>query len=231
MSKYTTVFFDLDHTLWDYEVNSREALLDLHSHYDLKSKGIENVDDLYFHFKRVNTELWDLYDRNIITSEIIRRERFKQILEAFGAFEQKLCDDLSHDYLNNCPLKCNLIPNALETLDYLSQKYRMTIVTNGFEEIQNIKLTSGKITHYFDHVITSQKAGHRKPAREIFEYALQINGASAAETIMIGDNLITDIAGAKNASIDTVFFNPDGVVHDVEVRYQIKALEELQEIL
>ena len=231
MKKYTTIFFDLDHTLWDYEANSREALLDLHAQYDLASKGVTSVDELCFHFKRVNTELWDLYDRNLITSDVIRQERFKQILDAFGAFEQKLCDNLSHDYLNNCPLKCNLIPNALDTLDYLSQKYKMTVVTNGFEEIQNIKLTSGKITHYFEHVITSQKAGHRKPAREIFEYALQVNGSSPAETIMIGDNLLTDIAGAKNASIDTIFFNPEGLEHDVQVHYQIKALSELQEIL
>jgi putative hydrolase of the HAD superfamily len=116
-------------------------------------------------------------------------------------------------------------------LDYLSAHYSMTIVTNGFEEIQSVKLLSGNITHYFNHVITSQKAGFKKPSREIFDYALSVNNLANDEVIMIGDNLITDIGGAKNAQIDTVFYNPAAVAHTSKVNYEIRCLSELQNIL
>src|SRR5205085_12498325 len=97
--------------------------------------------------------------------------------------------------------------------------------------IQNTKLTSGNLHRYFDHIITSQKAGHRKPAKEIFEYALRMNGAQHYEAIMVGDNLLTDIAGARNASIDSVLYNPEKSSHDAEVHYEIRNLNELQQIL
>ena len=123
------------------------------------------------------------------------------------------------------------MPDAIKVLDYLNTKYKLTIVTNGFEEIQNLKLSSSNLTNYFGHVITSQKAGCKKPAKEIFHHALKCNGAECHEAIMIGDNLVTDIGGARNASIDSVFFNPDGVSHEVSVSYEIKGLADLLEIL
>jgi putative hydrolase of the HAD superfamily len=228
---YTCVLFDLDHTLWDYELNSKETLHDLYHGHDLLSKGVPDFDSFHKQFRIVNTELWELYDTGKIDSHVIRNERFRKILQPFFIFEEKLCQELSHDYLNQCPTKGNLMPDALKVLDYLNAKYKLTIVTNGFEEIQNLKLSSSQITTYFPHVITSQKAGCKKPAKEIFHYALKMNGAECHEAIMIGDNLVTDIGGAKNASLDTVFFNPDDVKHEVSVTHEIKKLTELLNIL
>ena len=231
-SSYKCIFFDLDHTLWDYETNSKETLLELYASYDLRAKGVYEFQDFMDRFKVVNTKLWDLYDRGEITSEIIRKERFKQILEHFNAYDETLSENISRDYLHDCPKKCNLMPQAIDVLNYLSEKkYTLAVITNGFEEIQNTKLCSGKLEHYFKHVITSQKAGHRKPAKEIFEYAMKANSVVASESIMIGDNLLTDIAGAKNASIDTVFYNPDQISHTTEVKHEIRSLVELQNIL
>lgn len=228
--QYKCIFFDLDHTLWDYECNARETLLELHATHGLVDKGIP-FEDFHQHFKTVNFQLWELYDRGLIDNEVIRKERFKKILEPFAAYEEKLCADLSHAYLYDCPKKSNLIPYAKDVLDYLSANYALTIVTNGFEEIQAVKLLSGAITHYFDHVITSQSAGFKKPSREIFDYALSVNNLHCHEAIMIGDNLITDIGGARNACIDTVFYNPAGIEHSVEVNHEIRCLSELQNIL
>lgn len=228
--RYKCIFFDLDHTLWDYECNARETLLELHAAYKLLERGIP-FDEFHQHFKTVNFELWELYDRGLIDNEVIRKERFKKILEPFKAYEEQLCEDLSHEYLYGCPKKANLIPYAKEVLDYLSSHYSLTIVTNGFEEIQTVKLLSGNITHYFDHVVTSQNAGYKKPSREIFEYALAINNLQSNDVIMIGDNLITDIGGAINASIDTVFYNPAGIEHGSKVNHEIRCLSELHHIL
>ena len=229
--KYECVFFDLDHTLWDYEANSVETLVELYEQYDLKSRGIQSCESLSAQFRIVNTTLWDLYDRGSITSDIIRKERFKQILQAFHAYEEKLCKDLSHDYLTQCPKKGNLMPHALEVLDYLSADYRLSVITNGFEEIQHQKLKSSNLTSYFDHIVTSQRAGCRKPSCEIFNFALTSNGIKHHEAIMVGDNLVTDMGGASNAYIDTIFFNPEKNVHDSFIVHEINCLSELRQIL
>ena len=229
--KYKCIFFDLDHTLWDYEANSRETLCDLHAHFGLSTRGVQDVDAFCNTFREVNEKLWVLYDNGTIDSEVIRRDRFRLILEAFHAYEEKLSSELSKEYLSCCPAKCNLIPEALETLHYLSTRYNLTIITNGFEETQNRKLTAGNLHQFFDHIITSQTAGHRKPAREIFHYALKQNNVLAEEAVMVGDNLITDIGGARNAAIDSVFFNPGKISHNEAVKYEITMLGELRQLL
>lgn len=228
--RYKCIFFDLDHTLWDYELNARETLSELHEAYGLESKGIP-LEDFCEEFRQVNLHLWDQYDSGRIASDVIRTERFKRIFARFNVHDGNLSDAISIEYLQGCPRKPNLVPRALETLEYLSQRYRMTVITNGFDEVQSVKLLSGNITQYFDYVITSQKCGHRKPAREIFEYALSVNKLACHEAIMIGDNLVTDIGGAKNACVDTVFFNPASISHDVAVDHEIRCLSELKNIL
>lgn len=227
---YKSVFFDLDHTLWDYECNARETLRELHNAYNLGDKGIP-FDDFHQHFTKTNFALWALYDLGKIDNTAIRDQRFKKVLEHFQVSDAKLSATLSHEYLYACPKKSTLVPHAREILTYLSKSYSLTLVTNGFEEIQNVKLLSGNITHYFDHVITSQKAGYKKPAREIFDYALSVNKMMCHEVIMIGDNLITDMGGARNACIDTVFYNPAAVAHTEKVSHEIRCLSELQNIL
>src|SRR5690349_3135370 len=227
---YKCIFFDLDHTLWDYEGNARETLQELHAYYKLHDLAIA-FDDFHQRFKQINFELWQQYDRGLIDNEVIRTQRFRKVLSHFSVSDEELNAALSHEYLYGCPKKSNLVPYAKEVLDYLSRHYKLTVVTNGFDEIQAVKLLSGNITHYFDHVITSQKAGYKKPAREIFDYALSMNSLACHEVIMIGDNLLTDIAGANNAGIDTVFYNLDAVEHSEKVSHEIRCLSELQTIL
>lgn len=228
---YMCIFFDLDHTLWDYETNSKETLRELFSAYNLERKGVADFESFHREFKRVNAELWVLYDAGKIGSEVIRAERFKQILDVFHAFEEKLCSEISHEYLYTCPKKGNLMPHAISTLEYLSQKYKLSIITNGFEEIQNMKLAAGNLHKYFDHVVTSQHAGIKKPSREIFEYTLTKNNIGCSQAVMVGDNLVTDIGGARQASIDSVFFNHEQIKHDSEIHIEINNLNELCELL
>jgi putative hydrolase of the HAD superfamily len=124
------------------------------------------------------------------------------------------------------------VPHVLDLLTYLKKKgYTLYIVTNGFEEIQGTKIASGGITHFFEGVVTSARAGFKKPDKGIFEFAMKESGSNPAESIMIGDNLLTDIAGARNASIDNVFYNPQGVTHSEVVSHEIKSLKELFAIL
>jgi len=228
---YTCVFFDLDHTLWDYEKNSKETLHELYEEYGLNKAGVTDPGSFCEQFRKVNLDLWDLYDRELIDHAFIRKERFKRILEHFSAYNETLSEDLSRDYLSRCPQKANLMPYAVEVLEYLSKRYKLTIVTNGFEEIQHVKIAAGKIGQYFQHVITSQKAGYRKPSPKIFEYALSANNVNCCDVVMIGDNLVTDISGARCSSIDTVFFNPEKLQHSGTADHEISCLSELKNIL
>lgn len=228
---YNCIFFDLDHTLWDYETNSSESLSELFEQYELTNKGSAPFETFYKHFVTINNQLWDQYDRGEIHRDVIRNERFHRVLLQSGINDYEMSLQFSHDYLRESPKKGNLVANAKEVLDYLQGKYPLYIVTNGFEEIQGTKMISSGIDGYFQGVITSARAGHKKPAKEIFEFALRENGFSATTSIMIGDNLLTDIAGARNASIDNVFYNPTKVKHTENVDYEIADLKELMHIL
>jgi putative hydrolase of the HAD superfamily len=227
---YKCLLFDLDHTLWDYETNSREALSELYVDFALGKRGVDEEKFLHT-FYVINNELWDLYDRGLLHRDVIRNDRFHKILMELGVDDRQMSLDLSHEYITESPKKKNLMEGCKETLDYLHAKYPMVIVTNGFDEIQSTKLLSGGIEHYFKSIVTSARAGHKKPAKEIFEFALREHGASSEHAIMIGDNLLTDIAGAKNANIDTVFFNPNKIAHDTQVSYEIQSLRELMNFL
>lgn len=227
---YKCLLFDLDHTLWDYEMNSREALSELYVEFDLKKRGVDEEKFLQT-FYVINNELWDLYDRGLLHRDVIRNDRFHKILLALGVDDYKMSLELSHEYIEQSPKKKNLIEGCKETLDYLRPKYPMVIVTNGFDEIQSTKLSSGGIEHYFKSIVTSARAGHKKPSKEIFEFALRESNVGPHEAIMIGDNLLTDIAGAVNANIDTVFFNPNKIAHQTTVSHEIQSLRELMNFL
>ena len=230
MKKYQCILFDLDHTLWDYETNSSQTLSELFNGHTLAERGI-SISKLQEAFASINTTLWEQYDLGKIGRDVIRFQRFHKILLHLGVDDYELSLRLSDEYLALSPKKSALMPNALEVLEYLHTRYPITIVTNGFEEIQSTKINSSGLTSYFTNVVTSARAGHKKPAKEIFDFALAETGFQPHEAIMIGDNLITDIGGAHNASVDTVFFNPHKISHEEKPRYEIHDLKQLMAIL
>lgn len=231
MSKrYKCLFFDLDHTLWDYETNSANTLKEMFHLFNLDSREL-NLADFQQRFNEVNRFLWDLYDNGKIDSTEIRQNRFVLILQKLGIEDNQLARDLSTHYLSECPKKTALIPGALEILKYVAQHYRLTVVTNGFDKIQRTKLARSGLLPFFDHVVTSEQAGHKKPAPEIFRFALQVNGITNRDALMIGDNPLTDIAGASRAAIDSVWFNPAKEDQPCESVFEINHLTELQSLL
>lgn len=231
MKSYKCILFDLDHTLWDYDTNSEITLATLFNQFNLQDKGITSFKFFFETFTRINTGLWDLHDRGLIGQDVIRLQRFNKVFTEAGLEDYKLSLEFSDEYLRELPKKESLLPFAKETLEYLASKYPMVIVTNGFDEIQGTKLTSGGIRHHFTNIVTSQRAGKKKPSREIFDFALNEIGHACVDAIMIGDNLNTDILGARSAGIDTVYFNPFGREHNEHVTHEIKVLSELRSIL
>ena len=230
---YKHLFFDLDHTLWDHNTNSRIGLEEVYQQFNLSSLGINSPTEFYLKFNEINHQLWDKYEAGRISQTELRHNRFRLIFSQLGVTNHTICDEISDVYVDISSKKHHLLPNAQETLTYLFPKYPMHIITNGFDEIQSVKMNAGKITHFFKEIITSQNSGYKKPDSRIFEYALKKIKAVPQECLMIGDSFQSDIVGATRAGIDAVFFNPDQRKQDISMKptYEIRNLEELKEIL
>jgi putative hydrolase of the HAD superfamily len=227
---YSHLFFDLDHTLWDVESNSRETISEIFDKYKLHS-SIPSFEEFYTFYKKLNDELWDLYSQEKITKEKLRFRRFHDSFHHFGVNDYSLSNWAANDFVTVCSTKTNVVQYTHEVLEYLQKKYDLHIITNGFEESQHTKLKHSNLKKYFKEIITSEKAGFKKPDKRIFEYSLEITGSKKHEAIMIGDNLTTDIIGARGAGIDQVFFNTEKIKHTEKVSREIHSLKQLTEFL
>jgi putative hydrolase of the HAD superfamily len=229
---YQHLFFDLDHTIWDFEMNSKETLLDLHHKYNLTAKGIQDFDAFFDQYSIHNHRLWDRYTKGFIKQDELRWKRIYLSLLEYKIADETLSKAMSFDYLDILPNKKNLFPYTIEILDYLKTKgYQMHLITNGFESVQFKKIENSNLTPYFKEVITSEGSNSLKPHKEIFEYALQKAGAKLEQSIMIGDNEAADIQGAINIGMDSIFVNHLKVTPTVPATYTITHLKELEGIL
>ncbi len=227
---YRHLFFDLDHTLWDFETNANETLATLFERHHLARHGI-GLDAFSRVYNDVNHALWRLYQANKVTQTQLREVRFVRTLAKLGVDAADVPPTLSADFTDILPQKSAVFPHTYETLDYLRGKYTLHLITNGFEDVQHRKLASSNLTQYFDQVITSEHTGCLKPDPRMFAHALQAAGATAAESLMIGDNLECDVLGAYNAGIDQVYFNPAKRRHFAQTTYEISSLDELRGFL
>lgn len=208
MKEVQHIFFDLDKTLWDFETNSREALKDIFIDEDLKEKGIDDFNQFYQIYAKINEQCWDLYRQNLMNKAYLRYQRFYLTLKYFNIDNRRLAKIIGEAYVEISPKKTALIPGTKALLDYLSERHLLHIITNGFEEVQYQKLHNTGIKTYFQHIITSEKAGRRKPDPKIFRFALQQAGVKADQTVMIGDDYEIDIQGALKSGIKAIWYNP-----------------------
>ena len=227
MKDYKHIFFDLDQTLWDFETNSRETLIELANKYKLVEKGVDSIDEFIVQYIDINKQMWEDYGKGLIDKTTLRYNRFHRALGCYNIYDKNLTENIGNDYIAISPLKTNMFPHSIEVLQYLSNKYSLHIITNGFEEVQHIKIKNCGIEHYFDQIITSERSGFKKPDVRIFQYSLDEVNAIAATSLMIGDSLEADIIGARNAGIHQVYFNPSENKHEEDITYEIKSLREL----
>lgn len=228
---YKDLFFDLDHTIWDFELNSKETLWELHLKYDLEAKGIDDFDAFYSLYSVHNHRLWDRYTKGFIKQEELRWKRIYLSLLEYKIADEALSKEMSVDYLDILPNKKNLFPYTIEILEYLKSKdYTMHLITNGFETVQFKKIKNSNVADYFTEVITSEASNSLKPNKEIFEYALKASNAKLETSIMIGDNESADIQGAINVGMDSIFVNHLQIQPTVPATHTITHLKELENI-
>ncbi|HLO90921.1 MAG TPA: YjjG family noncanonical pyrimidine nucleotidase [Lentimicrobium sp.] len=231
MKTYTHIFFDLDRTLWDFDRNSSETFMDIHQKYDLPGRGVTDFDDFMNRYHKINLELWEHYRQGTIEKEVLNVQRFSLTLDTFGISDNNLCESIAKDYIEISPTKRHLFPGTGDILKYLSEKYTLHIITNGFEEVQHRKLESSGLRKYFTEVITSEDAGYKKPDINIFNYAFDVTGANPANSLMIGDDVEVDVIGARDAGMDQVLVDHHHKHSPVEATYYVTSLEELAHLL
>jgi putative hydrolase of the HAD superfamily len=231
MPTYKHILFDLDHTLWDFEKNATESLRELYTSFQLAALGGFSVEAFCSTFHKVNYHLWHLHQTGDYDQVRLRAERFRMIFTELGVAEARMPLSIADAYLKLCPSKPHVFPYTHDILDYLQARYQLHIITNGFADVQWVKLKSAGLTGYFKYIVTSDDAGFRKPDPGIFKHTLELIDAGPADCIMIGDNLDTDIAGAQAAKIDCIFFNPQGTTHSTAINHEICCLSELKGIL
>lgn len=206
---YKDLFIDFDDTLYDTHGNAVIALSETYEAFRL-DRFFEDPQVFYDAYWTANIDLWTQYAKGEITRDYLIVERFCRPLSVGKGIEvtKELCLEMSDKFLDFCASKPGVIDGAHELMDYLRQKgYRMHMCSNGFHEVQYKKLAACGLRDYFDTIILSEDAGVNKPSKAYFDYALKVSGASRETTLMIGDNLQSDIIGALNAGLDAMLFN------------------------
>lgn len=213
---YTDLFIDFDDTLYDTRGNAIIALQETFEAFQL-GRWFPNPQVFYDAYWAANIDLWSRYSKGEITRDYLIVERFRRPLSVGKGLDvtETLCLEMSDRFLDFCATKPGLVEGARELMDYLHKRgYRMHMTSNGFHEVQYKKLEACGLKEHFDTIVLSEDAGANKPSQQFFDYAFQLTHARRETTLMMGDNLQTDILGAQKAGLDTLLFNRWGVDTD-----------------
>ena len=224
MKNIKNIFFDLDHTIWDFEKNSSLTFKKI-----LKDFKIDiNLDEFLKIYIPINFKYWKLYREEKITKEFLRYNRLKSAFDKLSIkVSQNIIKRISEHYIHYLPSNHNLMPNATKTLDYLKVKYNLYIITNGFRDVQNQKMKSSKINKYFKKIYDSESVGVKKPNPDIFNFAIEDSSSLKSESLMIGDSYEADIEGALNVGLNAIHF----IAHGEKAHNKCIIINDLAELL
>ena len=225
MKQVTDIFFDLDHTLWDFDKNSKitNGIIFEKNQIDIP---LEHFLEAYL---PINKEMWQLYRKGKVTKEELRFKRLRTTFESIGerSIKKEIIDQIANDYITYLSQQKYLISGAMDILMYLQERYKLHIITNGFQEVQNHKLNNSEIGNYFDVIVNSDMAGVKKPDPKIFELALNKANVNPEQSVMIGDDLEADVMGAISLGMEAILYN----YHNDKVEDKtIKVIKDLKEI-
>lgn len=224
MNSFKHIFFDLDHTIWDFDKNSKFTFKKI---FQLNNINLD-IDVFLEAYLPINTSYWKLYRANNISKQDLRFGRLKDTFKSIDLnISTKLIHKLSEDYIKFLSTFNFLIEDSLKVLEYLNKKYTLHIITNGFQEVQNEKLLNSNIYHFFSTITNSEMVGVKKPNKKIFQVALDKANANKTNSIMIGDNLDADVIGALKFGMSSILFN----YHKEDVPADIDSIDKLDELI
>ncbi len=224
------IFFDLDHTLWDFDANAEETLRELYQIYQVRYLSPYSEQDFLDIYVKNNAEMWKLYRKNQVTKEVLRSKRFIDTFREMEVDEKDIPMNIWQKYLEICPSKTILIDGARDLLNYLDDKYNLHLITNGFAEVQRRKLKNSDLSKYFKTLTISEEVGKQKPHPIVFETALKNSAATEKTSHYIGDNLEADIKGAIGSGWKAYWYTKDDSAYSHQDCTAIKHLSELKEI-
>ena len=229
---YKHILIDLDDTLWDFKANSKVAMQEIFNDYEL-IKYYDSFESFHAIYMEKNHQLWEQYAKGEITKEYLSLERFLYPLRIAGVENEQLAKQLGEDFLHRTTMQTQLVEGAIELLDYLKNKYTLSIVSTGFVEVQYIKLRRSGLLPYFTHIFLSEEIGYQKPDIRFFQAVLTKIDAKNTECLLIGDNLQTDIQGAKNANIDAILYqkNDSSDANSSDIYHVVNSLLAIKNIL
>ena len=217
------IFLDWDHTLWDHDLNAKEVLLDLAAEYALAIEPLS----YWATFEKINNALWDQYAAGEISQAELRETRFVRFFQELRVEGPAV--EFGDKYLERAPRKTNLMPGAFEVIQDLAAHFPLYILTNGFDDIQYVKIEGAGMRGFFQEIITSQQVGTKKPSPLFYEYALERAGILAEDALMIGDHVEADVRGALNVGIPAIHYNPFSI--ETDLPHEIQHLDELRSLL
>lgn len=225
------LFFDLDRTLWDFEKNSRAALEILYTQLQL-SDHTKSFESFYKAYKKINGRLWQQYGAGKLEKDVLRIKRFEDTFKSFQIDPSLFSEEMADGYVEISPRQTHIFPHAHETLTQLkADGHQLHIITNGFLEVQHIKLENCDLKDYFDIIVCSEEVGKNKPAPEVFHHAMQLAGATAKESVMIGDDFKVDILGAERVGMAGILFDSEKTYNSRTHEWHIHTLDRIPEIL
>ncbi|MFM9943942.1 MAG: YjjG family noncanonical pyrimidine nucleotidase [Bacteroidia bacterium] len=225
----THIFWDLDHTIWDYKTNARITIFELYAKHQIQNLTHHSPSVFHEVYCKHNDLAWEDYRKGIIDKTTLRQIRFKNTFMELGMKPEVIYEIFETEFVEICPTKGNLMPGAMKALTHFHLHFAQHIITNGFKETQSVKMQTSGIHHFFNTLTNSEDTGFQKPHPEIFKIALQSAGATPDNSMMIGDNYEADILGANALGMKCVFYNPESVPIEnmSEDIVNIKELEEL----
>ena len=230
MKTYKHLFFDLDNTLWDFKANATEAFNEVFRKLKLFER-IPDFNKFLETYEKYNEHLWTEYRKGKVKKDHMRIERMVLTFRELGIDDPELTKQVGDLYVLTAPKKTNLFPMVRETLQYLSRRYKLYILTNGFSEIQIQKIHNCDLQDYFSKLFMAEMVGYQKPDKRFFEYAIKSVHAHKYECLMVGDDPEADIRGGWNAGIDQVFFNMEGKACAIKPTWEIDSIAMLMDIL
>lgn len=231
MENIQHIFFDLDNTLWDHRRNAYLTLEGIFKRENIRDKYDLSFEDFHREYFTINENLWALIRDGKIDKDYIRKHRFYDSFLFFGIDDFELSQKFEHQFLDEIIEYNELVEGAFPLLNYLSdKKYRLHILSNGFEEVTYRKCEFSGIKNYFETITSADEINVRKPQPEIYEYALKKAGAEKDNSIMIGDDWIADVEGALSFGLDAIFFDRFNDDFDSKVK-TVKTLEEIRNFL
>jgi putative hydrolase of the HAD superfamily len=230
-NRFKHIFFDLDHTIWDFDRNAEETLHELYHLYELRSLGLDSPEIFIETYTFNNHNLWADYHLGRITKDHLRSERFRKTFMDLGVDPARMPENFENDYVRICPTKTNLFPQVHETLNYLHKKYQLHLISNGFKESTEIKVERTDLARYFKNIVISEVVGVNKPDKAIFEFALNAAGAQKDHSVMIGDSIEADIRGALQFGMEAIYFNPCGREKPSDIKHEVINFNQLMSVL